>query len=130
LIFLYISYERLSSSGKLGFEIPLNYYTNGMGYSTGFNLKYYFSGRGRGFYIGPSISVGSFEGVMYEPYYDEYYGNGFAIMAGAKLGGQIQISKLVGINISTTGGYFQPFGSNAMEGSFQYSLNLGVNFSF
>lgn len=128
-----ISYEILNKTGSLGFEIPINVHFNSDGISgitSGLNMKFYVSKKGKGFYFGPSIGLGVFNWTY--KYYggNGYYYNGnktdFSVYLGPKIGGQFQISNLVGFNLSANGGLISNFGSF----DFGASLNLGINFTF
>lgn len=115
-----ISYEILNKNGSIGIEIPLSLmfnegYRGLSGIMTGTNLKLYVSNNARGFYVGPALGVG-------------YYQYGLGAYLGPKLGGQFQISKLLGINLSATGGFISSFID--FNPTIFYSLNFGINFSF
>ena len=125
------SYERLNESGKFGYEIPINIHmTEGefYGLTTGLNLKYYVSGRAKGFYVGPTLALGVFDYYYDYGDYDWGYEYAFSVIPGAKLGYQLQINNLFGINLGGTVGYVIPFKSN-YQGDIAYSINLGINFS-
>ncbi len=118
------SYERLNESGKFGYEIPINVHmTEGefMGVTTGLNLKYYVSGSAKGFYVGPTLALGVFD-YNYDYYFD------FSVIPGAKLGYQLQINNLFGLNLGGTVGYVIPIESIS-QGDIAYSINLGLSFS-
>ena len=120
----YISYEQIAKSGKLGYEIPLNVHMNEygvVGYSTGLNMKYYITGEGKGFYVGPAVALGVFD----------FYYSDFGAMVGGKLGGQFQLTKTFGLSLSGNMGYIFPF-EDPFEGygDIAYSINFGINFSF
>jgi len=125
------SYEKLNETGKMGLEIPFNihYDSDGVaGYTSGVNLKFYTSGEGEWFFIGPSMALGFFEYYFYD--YDYYIEETtFAIVPGLKLGVQYQITDVFGLNLSGTTGYILPL-SGEVDGDFAISLNLGFNFSF
>ena len=129
----YISYERLTADGKFGYEIPLSvyYYTAGPGYSgisSGLNLKFYVSGEGKGFYIGPAFSLGVFDYQVID-IYSTYTGSGLGSVLGGKTGFQFQLSEVFGLSAGGTLGYFVPF-TKGVNGEISYSLNLGLNFTF
>lgn len=120
----YISYERLNKTGRIGVEIPFNYHVNGqgmMGYSTGINLKLYFSGKGKGFFFGPSFCKGVFK------FTDNKYvdvSTRSDLLVSLKAGYQFHYTQVVGFSLSGTYGYFITDRKPAM------SINLGINFSF
>ena len=124
-----ISYERLNSDGSRGVETALNVYFNSdvgvIGSTIGANVKYYVGsgGGGKGFYIGPSFSVGVFS---FEQPDDDGYSDSFSVWAGVKLGQQFQLSDLFGINLAGNLGTYSDFDVLIVG----YSINLGVNFTF
>ena len=133
----YISYERLTADGKFGYEIPLSvyYYTAGQEYSggysgitTGLNLKFYVSGEGKGFYIGPAFSLGVFDYQIID-FGGTSIGSGLGSVLGGKTGFQFQLTKVFGLSAGGTLGYFVPF-TKGVNGEISYSLNLGLNFTF
>jgi len=125
------SYERLNESGKFGYEIPINVHmTEGefYGLTTGLNLKYYVSGSAKGFYVGPTLALGVFDYFYDYGDYDWGYEYAFSVIPGAKLGYQLQINNLFGINLGGTVGYVIPIESK-YQGDIAYSINLGLSFS-
>lgn len=125
-----ISYEKINEDGSRGIEIPISVYFNldGVaGYTIGYNIKYYVSKQGKGFYIGPSIGLGQFTYLYRDYYYEDFYAvDEFATFLGLKLGSQFQISDVFGINLAGNLGAI----SNFDQVDLGYSLNLGINFSF
>lgn len=132
-----ISYERINENGSRGIEIPISVYFNNegvIGYTIGYNLKFYTNKQGKGFYIGPSLGLGVFNWYSseYESYWNGSYwdwgttSTDFSTYLGLKLGYQFQISDLFGINLAGNGGGI----SNFEDFDYGYSFNLGINFSF
>ena len=120
-----ISYEIINEDGSRGLEIPLSIYfnENGVsGYTVGTNIKFYTNKQGKGFFIGPSIGLGTFNWFANNQQADK----DFSAFLGLKLGYQFQVSDLFGINLAGNGGGI----SNFSDFDFGYSLNLGINFSF
>ena len=126
------SYERLNESGKFGYEIPINVHMaegDFYGLTTGLNVKYYVSGSAKGFYVGPTLALGVFDYFYDYGVYDWGYEYAFTVIPGAKLGYQLQINNLFGINLGGTVGYVIPIESK-YQGEIAYSINLGLSFSF
>ncbi len=139
-----ISYEILNKSGSRGIEIPISYHYNlfnsdktNSGYTIGLNLKYYVNKKGKGFYFGPSLGLGvfswirtgyssSWNGISINNYVYTYNENKFSVYVGPKVGGQFQVSKLIGINLAANGGLI----TNLKDNDFGASVNLGINFNF
>ena len=134
-----LAYERLLKGGKMGLEIPISYHVDGVGaimglanisdssfgITVGTNLKFYPAGEGKGFFVGPTLAVGV---LPYTEYYNDYYTyESLAFIPGAKLGGQFQITKLIGLHGGLNLGYALLVDYGA---EFVYSLNVGINFSF
>lgn len=134
----YMSYEKISKSKRIGYEIPFNiHYINGegiVGVSTGFNAKFYVSGNAKGFYIGPTIAIGAFE--FYRDDFDfnnnwDSYAEAPGLIIGFKLGGQFQLTKVFGLSTSTSLGYMTPLeNASNLYGDVAFSLNFGANFTF
>lgn len=128
---IYASYERINESGKIGYEIPINVHMaegDFYGLTTGLNLKYYVSGSAKGFYVGPTLALGVFDYWYDYGDYDWGYEYAFSVIPGAKLGYQLQINNLFGINLGATVGYVIPVESK-YQGDIAYSINLGLSFS-
>ncbi len=120
----YISYERLNKTGRIGVEIPFNYHTNGegmIGYSTGINLKLYFTGKGKGFFFGPSFCKGVFKFPNVN--YADDRGRS-DLLVSLKAGYQFYYTQVVGFSVSGTYGYF------IADRKAAKSINLGISFSF
>lgn len=126
----YLSYERITANGSLGYEIPLNIHfgPSGLsGYSTGVNFKYYVAKRARGFYFGPCVGIGSFGWRDNFSYYgNTTYTSHVTGVIGLKAGGQFQVTRLFGVNLSANGDLL----TNYSEIAYAYSFNMGINFSF
>ena len=136
-----VAYERLLKDGKMGLEIPISYHVDGAGaimglanisgssygITVGTNLKFYTAGEGKGFFVGPTMALGV---LPYHYYYDGYssHRESLTFIPGAKLGGQFQITKLIGLHGGLNLGYALLIDADIAE--FVYSLNVGINFSF
>ena len=133
---IYFSYEIIRSDGKLGYEIPVNFnhtLTGSnpglVGISTGLNLKYYLKGEGKGFFVGPSLAVGSFDYAFVDENLNTNEGAGLGIIMGGKIGGQFQLTDTFGLSTGGTLGYYIPF-TDGVSGDVSYSIYIGFNFSF
>ena len=112
-----LSYERINAKGTVGIEIPLTVFIEEQGffaYSIGVSMKNYIGGSGRGFYYGPTFSVGGANRFM-----------DFAYI-GAKTGWQIYVSRLIGFNLGANVGAV----TNFHEFAFGASVYVGISFSF
>lgn len=128
-----ISFEILDESGSRGVEIPINLHFNGFranGLTTGINLKYYLNKEGKGFFFGPSLGLGLFSwrtNIIFNDVIVNYSSdNKMSIYLGPKIGGQFQITKLLGVNLAANGGII----TNFKDFDYGASLNLGINFTF
>ena len=137
-----LAYERLLKDGKMGLEIPISYHVDGAGaimglaylsdsyygITVGTNLKFYPAGEGKGFFVGPTLAVGVLPYYYNDDYDYGYNGTSLSFIPGAKLGGQFQITKLIGLHGGLNLGYALLIDDDIAE--FVYSLNVGINFSF
>lgn len=126
----YLSYERITPNGGLGYEIPLNFHFNAsglIGYSTGVNFKYYVTKSAHGFYVGPCLGLGYFGWRdSYSYYGNTTYTGQVTGLIGFKAGGQFQVTRLFGINLGANADLL----TNYQQIAYGYSVNLGINFSF
>lgn len=132
-----ISYEMVNETGSRGVEIPINlhyqFHFKGFrakGLTTGINLKYYMNKKGKGFFFGPSLGLGLFSwrtNIISNDVIVSYSSdNNMSIYLGPKIGGQFQITKLLGVNLAANGGIITNF--NDLD--YGASLNFGMNFTF
>jgi len=113
-----ISYERLNENGNIGLEIPFTVYSvenyKVIGVTIGVAMKNYIGGSGRGFYYGPTFSVGGSSHFL-----------DFAYL-GMKAGWQLHVSNVVAFNFGVNVGTV----TNFYEFAFGASVYAGINFSF
>jgi hypothetical protein len=113
-----ISYERLNEDGDIGIEIPFTVFTvennEVIGVTIGVTMKNYIGGSGRGFYYGPTFSVGGSNRFL-----------DFAYL-GMKAGWQLHVSNVVAFNLGANVGTV----TNFYNFAFGASVYAGINFSF